>query len=74
MSIDDLFIISLYLHEHRIQSSREVIHAFVDLQNAEKKRERKRRRSERNEDQLNVLFFRSAIELQYVDYIINLHR
>ena len=60
MRIDDLFITSLYLFEHRIQSSREIIYAFVDLQNAERK---KKKRSERSEDQLNVTFFKFVIEL-----------
>ena len=69
MRINDLFVISLHLFEHRIQFFRKVIHAFVDLQNVKKKK-----KNERNENQLNVVFFKFIIEFQYVDYIINLHR
>ena len=42
MRIDDLFVISIHLSEHRIQFSRKIIHAFVDLQNAKKKKEKKK--------------------------------
>ena len=61
MRIDDLFIISLYLFEHRIQSFRKVI------QRRRSKQWRKKR-SERSEDQLNVVFFRSVIELCWLHH------
>ena len=38
------------------------------------KKRRRNKRSERSEDQLNVVFFKFVIELQYADYIIDLHR
>ena len=61
MRIDNLFIISLDLLEHRIQSSRKIIHAFVDLQNAKKEKEKKK--NEANEVKINSqLRFSSVIE------------
>ena len=58
MNIDDLFIISLHLFEHRIQSSRKVI----QRRRSKHWRKSRSRRSERSENQLIVTFFRFVIE------------
>ena len=62
MRIDDLFIISLHLFEHRIQSSRKVI------QRRRSKHWRRSKRNERSENQLNVVFFKSVIELCWLHH------
>ena len=49
---------------------------YIDKCNKQRRSKhwRKSKRSERDENQLIVMFFKFVIEFQYVDYIINLHR